>query len=149
MQVIEVKLDAVTAQVTPPMATDGVEINPLPVIVTDVPPNVVPLVGVTDPIVGVEEGVTYVYAFVAVAAPESGLVTTTFTRPAACAPVVQVIDVEVDAVTAQATPPTVTVSGETNPVPVIVIDVPPAVVPLVGVTDPIVGVEIALLCAKV
>jgi hypothetical protein len=41
----------------------------------------------------------------------------------------------------QALPPTVTVAPDTKFVPVIVIDVPPAVEPELGEIDPIVGAE--------
>ena len=44
----------------------------------------------------------------------------------------------------QATSPTVTVAPFTKLVPVIVIDVPPAVVPDDGLTDAIVGVEVGV-----
>ena len=78
--------------------------------------------------------------FVDVAEPVSLLVTTTFLAPALPAGVVQVIDVAETTVTdVQALPPTVTAAPDTKFVPVIVIGVPPAVEPLVGEIDPIVG----------
>ena len=68
--------------------------------------------------------------------------TTTSLALALPARVVQVIDVaETTETLVQAMPPTVTVAPETKFVPVIVIDVPPAVEPLVGEIDPIVGAE--------
>ena len=80
--------------------------------------------------------------FVDVAEPVSLLVTTTFLAPALPAGVVQVIDVAETTVTdVQALPPTVTVAPAAKFVPVMVIAVPPAVDPLVGEIDPIVGAE--------
>ena len=64
---------------------------------------------------------------------ESVFVTTTSTTPAACAGAVAVIEVELTIVTEVATdPPIVTVAPELKPVPVIVTDVPPEVVPEEG-----------------
>lgn len=63
----------------------------------------------------------------------SVLVTTTFTDPAVCAGVMAVICVALTTVTAvAAVPPNITAAPDRNPVPVTVIDVPPAVVPDVG-----------------
>ena len=59
-------------------------------------------------------------------------------RPAASTGVVTVNDVVEAAVTVAAVEPNLTVSPDAvalNPVPAIVTDVPPAVVPLVGVTE--------------
>ena len=149
MQVIEVELDAVTTQATPPTVTIGnvgTRTNPVPVIVIDVPPAVGPLVGATDPIVGVEIGVTYVERPVPVPSPVSELVTTTFTSPAACTPVTAVIDVAETLTTlVAATPPIVTeLTVGVKPVPVIVTGVPPAVVPDAGEMAVTVGVEIGV-----
>jgi len=78
-------------------------------------------------------GVTYVNTPVPVPATELGFVTTMSTTPAARAPVVQGIDVAEMHVTGEhATPPTVTVEPEENPVPVIVTTSPPSVDPVVG-----------------
>ena len=78
-------------------------------------------------------GATKVNAPLAVTLWVSVLVTTTSDAPAACAAVVQLID-EADATLTpvHALPPTVTVAPAWKPVPVIVIDVPPAVGPLSG-----------------
>ena len=68
------------------------------------------------------------------------LVTTTLTAPAARAAVVAVIDVLLTTVTpVAAVPPRLTVAPARNPVPVIVTAVPPAVVPLLGLTLVTVG----------
>jgi hypothetical protein len=63
-------------------------------------------------------------------------VTTTFLAPAVPAGVVQVIEVaETMTMLVQALPSTVTVAPAAKPVPVIVIDVPPAVLPEDGVIE--------------
>ena len=72
------------------------------------------------------------------------LVTNTFTAPAACAAVVAVIDVLPTTFTAvAAVPPRLTVAPARKPVPVIVTEVPPDAVPVVGVIDVTVGARIA------
>src|SRR4051812_14117436 len=63
-------------------------------------------------------------------------VTVTFTAPAACAGVFAVICVALTTTTlVAAEPPKVTVAPLLKPVPAIVTDVPPRVVPLGGVTE--------------
>ncbi len=70
----------------------------------------------------------------------SVLVTTTLTAPEVCAAVVAVIEVLLTTVTpVAAVPPRLTVAPERNPVPVIVMGVPPVVVPLLGAIDVTVG----------
>jgi hypothetical protein len=93
-----------------------------------------PLDGLTFEIVG---GFTYVYPPVDVTEPPD-VVTTTFWAPALPAGVVAVIDVAVVAETVAAAPPIVTVPPDKS-VPAIVIGVPPAVVPVFGVIDVMVG----------
>ena len=79
------------------------------------------------------------------AAPVSEFVTTTSLAPADPAGVVQVIDVaETTTTLVQALPPTLTVAPAAKFVPVIVIDVPPAVLPDDGEIEVIVGVEIGV-----
>ena len=76
----------------------------------------------------------------------SGLVTTTFTAPAACAGVVAVIDVLLATVTpVAAVPPIVTVAPDTKFVPVMVTGVPPSVVPDVGEIELTPGAEPAVV----
>ena len=88
-------------------------------------------------------GTTYVKPFVSVPTCVSGLVTTTFTVPAARAPVVAVIDVALLNVTpVAATPPMATVAPFTNPVPAMPTEVPPVVGPLFGVMLVTVGAAI-------
>ena len=68
------------------------------------------------------------------------MVTTTLTAPAACAAVVAVIEVLFTTVTpVAAVPPRLTAAPLKKPVPVMVIAVPPAVVPEVGVIAVTVG----------
>jgi len=75
-----------------------------------------------------------VYPPVSVAVPLLS-VTTTLTAPTAWAGVLAVMLVVLTTVTpVAAVPPNVTVAPETNPVPVMVTAVPPAVVPEVGET---------------
>lgn len=63
----------------------------------------------------------------------SVLVTTTFTAPATWAAVVAVIELLLATFTlVAAVPPNVTLAPDRNPVPVIVTDVPPVVVPDTG-----------------
>ncbi len=84
-------------------------------------------------------GATYVNAFVAVAVP-LGVVTATFFAPIVPAGVTAVTLVEETTTTlVAATAPTVTLVAPVKLVPVIVIAVPPAVEPEVGVIDVIVG----------
>jgi len=80
-----------------------------------------------------------VYALVAVALCWSGFVTTTLTTPGACALVVPVMTVAETAVAVSATPPTEAVAPVWKFVPLIVRAVLPALVPLAGETDVIVG----------
>src|SRR5713226_8826748 len=107
-------------------------------MVTAVPPAAVPLLGLTLPTVGA--GDVYVYPLVNVPVCVSGLVTTTFTAPAACAAVVAVICVALTTTTFVApVPPNVAVVPVTKFVPVMVTAVPPAAAPLLGLTLPTVG----------
>ncbi len=66
-------------------------------------------------------------------------VTTTFTAPAAWVGVVAEIDVLVIVPTVAGVPPKVTVAPAAKFVPAIVTTVPPAVEPLAGVTELMVG----------
>ena len=68
------------------------------------------------------------------------LVTTTFTAPAACAPVVAMIDVLPATFTpVAAVPPRLTVAPARKPVPVMVTPVPPTPDPVFGVIELTVG----------
>jgi hypothetical protein len=117
----------------PPNVTVDPDTNPVPPIVTPVPPPAAPLFGVTLVTVGADP--RYVYPLVNVPVCVSGLVTTTFTDPAAWAGVVAVICVPLTTTTlVAAVPPNVTVAPDTNPVPAIVTPVPPPAAPLFGVT---------------
>src|SRR5260370_336075 len=108
-------------------------------MVTAVPPAAAPLLGLTLVTVGADADV-YVYPLVNVPLCVSGLVTTTFTAPAACAAVVAVICVALTTTTFVApVPPNVAVAPVTKFVPVMVTAVPPAAAPLLGLTLPTVG----------
>ena len=135
--VIEVGLIVATVSADPPNETVAPLANPVPAMLTDVPPAMPPVFGVTDVTVGA--GATYVKQPEQVALCVSGFVTTTFTDPAAWAVVVPVIDVGPIVETVSADPPNEIVAAAWKPVPAIVTDVPPAAGPLFGVTDVTVG----------
>jgi hypothetical protein len=87
-------------------------------------------------------GDEYVYPLLSVPFCESVLVTITLTVPAACAGVVAVIEVELTTVTlVAAVPPKLTVAPDEKPVPVILTDVPPLVLPEVGEIAVTVGAD--------
>ena len=135
--VIAVELIVDTVRAEPPNDTVAPEANPVPATVTDVPPAIAPVFGVTPVTVGA--GATYVKQPEQVALCASGFVTTTLTGPAAREVVVPVIAVGLVVPTVNEAPPNATVAPVWKPVPAIVTDVPPAVGPLLGVTDAIVG----------
>ena len=135
--VIVVGLTVATVRAEPPNDTVAPVANPVPAIVTEVPPADAPVFGVTDATVGA--GATYVKQPAQVPLCVSVFVTTTFTAPAACAVVTPVIVVALTVETVSADPPNETVAPVWNPVPATVTDVPPAVGPLVGATDVTVG----------
>ena len=137
--VIEVAEFTVTLEaVVDPNLTVSPDVNPVPVTVTDVPPAVGPLVGLTAITAG---GATYVYWSALLVDDEPPLlVTVTSTVPAASAGAVAVIDVAEFTVTLEAAvDPNLTVFPEANPLPLMVTDVPPAVGPLAGLTAETVG----------
>jgi hypothetical protein len=121
---------------TPPTVTAVVPVRFVPFIVIDVPPEVGPAVGLNDAIVGC---VKYVKPFARFATPPSVMTETVF-APALFAGVVAVTVVELRTLTEFATtPPIDTALVPVRFVPVIVIDVPPAVEPEFGLTEEIVG----------
>src|SRR5437879_201600 len=137
--VAEITVTAVAA--LPPSVTVAPGAKLVPVMVMTVPPVVEPFVGAT-PVMG-GGGPTYENPFARVALCVSGLVTTTFTAPAAWAGVVAVIVVAETTVTAVAAmPPTLTVAPDAKLVPVNVSAVPPVVDPEVGAT--LVSVDVAV-----
>src|SRR5829696_7562850 len=146
--VIEVELTTVTlVAAVPPKLTVAPDEKLVPVIVTDVPPLVLPEVGEIAVTVGADA--LYVYPLFSVPLCESVLVTTTLTIPAACAEVVAVIEVELTTVSlVAADPPKLTVAPYEKPVPVIVTDVPPLVLPEVGEMAVTVGAGALLLAAS-
>lgn len=109
----------------------------VPVIVTDVPPVVGPLEGLTLATVGIT---TYVNPLAKLPLCDPGLVTVTVTAPTLLAGAVAVIVVLLTTVTfVAAMLPNATVAPEAKFVPVIVTDVPPDVEPWLGVTLVTVG----------
>ena len=124
----------------PPTETVAVASKSVPVIVIAVPPPVGPEVGLTPVTVG-GGGEMYVNTsagFARLGCPAT--VTMTSKVPAACAGVVALICVLLMTLTpVAAAPPTVTVAVASKFVPVIVIAVPPAVGPDVGLTPVTVG----------
>ena len=122
-----------TVSADPPNETVAPLWKPVPFTVTDVPPAIAPVAGVTELTVGV--GAMYMKQPVQVALCASAFVTTTFTAPAVCAEVVPLMLVPEIVETVRAEPPNDTVAPAENPVPAMVTEVPPAIGPLFGVTD--------------
>ena len=137
--VIEVELTNTTlVAADPSMVTVAPVIKPVPVIATDVAPKVEPELGESETTVGATTA--YEYNAVPVPVNRFGFVTTISLAPTAPVGVTAVNDVELTNTTlVAAEPPTVTVAPDTNPVPVIVTAVPPAVEPLTGDTEVTVG----------
>lgn len=127
-----------TSDVTdaPPIVTPVVPVKFVPVMVTLVPPAIGPLKGDTEVIVGIPK---YVKPAVAVTEPPAP-VRITFAAPAALAGVTTVTEVALTFVTDVPTvPPNVTLVVSVRFVPVMVTLVEPAIGPLDGETDVIVG----------
>lgn len=119
-----------------PKRTEVTPVKLVPRIVTEVPPAVVPEVGLSDVIVGAAR-----YVKVELSVP-LGVATLTVTWPADLAGVIAVIVVELTTVNDFAfVPPNVTAVVPSKLVPVIVTTVSPLVGPFVGVRDVIVGAE--------
>src|SRR5206468_2511530 len=106
VMVVALTVDTVSAE--PPNETVAPPWKSGPVMVTDVPPTLAPLLGVTEATVGA--GATYVKQPVQLPLCVSGLVTTTFTAPAACAVVVPVMLVALTVETVSAEPPNETIA---------------------------------------
>ena len=116
----------------PPKLTVAPFTNPVPEMITDVPPALGPEGGATEVTAG---GALNVKPAAKVFVCASVFVTTTLTAPAEWAGVTAVIVVPLETITeVAADPPKVTVAPARNPVPEIVIDVPPAVGPEFGST---------------
>jgi len=127
-------VDTVTGD--PPNETVEPLWNPVPAIVTEVPPALGPLFGEAEATVGAATNVKQPLQLPTCA---SGFVTTTLTAPGACAVVVPVIEVGLVVETLSAEPPKETVAPAWKPDPLTVTDVPPALGPLDGATDVTVG----------
>ena len=124
---------------TPPTFTLVAPVKLVPVMVIEVPPNVVPDVGETLVMVGT--GTTYVNALALVAVPLA-VVTVTSCAPAVPAGVTAVILVALTITTLlAATPPTFTLVAPVKLVPAMENAVPPSVEPDVGLTLVMVGVN--------
>jgi len=116
----------------PPNVTVAPAAKFVPVIVTDVPPAVDPVFGLTLLTVG---ATTYVYPLVRLPLCDPRLVTVTVTAPALPAGVVAVMLVLLTTTTfVAAVLPNVTVAPAAKFVPVIVTEVPPDVDPVPGLT---------------
>ena len=131
--VIEVAVATMLVAATPPTVTVA-PVKLVPAMVIDVPAVSGPDVGETLAIVG---RATYVNALALVAVPPT-VVTATLCAPAVPAGVFAVIEVAVATTLVAAVPPIFTVAP-IKLVPVIVIDVPPAIGPEIGETAVIVG----------
>ena len=133
--VIEVAVATTLVAATPPTFTVvAPTIKLVPTMVMEVPAVSGPDVGDTLAIVG---SATYVNALALVAVPPM-VVTATLCAPAVPAGVFAVIEVAVATTLVAAVPPIFTVAP-IKLVPVIVIDVPPAIGPEIGETAVIVG----------
>jgi hypothetical protein len=127
----------VIAEVAPKFTAEA-PVNPVPVIVTLVPPAAEPVFGLTFVTVGAATNVNWSAALVADVPPV--VTTVTSTVPALSAGEVAEIDVsEFTVKLAAAVPPKLTADAPVNPVPVIVTLVPPAVGPAFGDTLVTVG----------
>src|SRR5205085_1983308 len=124
-----------------PNLTDETPVNPVPPMTTDVPPAVVPLVGLIPVTVGT--GGTYVKwsAFVPARVPPP-VATATATVPAPPAGAVAEIDVAEPTVKLAFVAPNFTAVAPVKLVPAIVTAVPPAVDPLLGVMPETVGAAV-------
>ena len=121
----------------PPTVTLVAPVKLVPVMVIEVPPNVVPEVGLTLVIVG--NGTTYVNTLFNEIVPP-GVVTETFLAPAVEAGVTAVILPALTTTTlVAAMPPTITLVAPVKLVPVMEINVPPIIVPEGGETLASVG----------
>ena len=136
--VMEVALTTITLVAeTPPTFTLVAPVKLVPLMVIEVPPNVVPDVGLTLVMVGT--GTMYVKALLLLAVPPA-VVTATLLTPAVPAGVFAVTEVlETTTMFVSAMPPTVTLVAPVKLVPLMVIKVPPNVVPDVGETLVMVG----------
>jgi hypothetical protein len=124
------------AAATSPNVTDAPFRNPVPVIVTDVPPAVLPVAGFSDDTTGT--GAVYAKSSivpVAVVDPPVVVTTTSTVETVVVAGETAVIWVGESTVTVAARSPKATVAPVMKPVPVIVTDVPPAVLPVAGLMD--------------
>ena len=123
-----------------PNLTEVAPVKLVPVMVTDVPPDVDPLAGNNEVTVGGGGAVKVKWSAVLVALVPTGVVTVTSTTPAAWAGLTAVICVD-ELIPKDAAPivPNLTEVAPVKLVPVIVTDVPPIVDPPDGDTAVTVG----------
>ena len=126
----------------PPKVTAVAPSRWVPLMVTTVPPVVVPVAGVNVVMVGA--GVTYLYLVADVTEPP-GVVTLMVTVPAVSAGVLTTIFVAASDVTVAALPPKVTAVAPLRWVPLMVTTVPPVVEPVAGANVVIVGAGVTNL----
>jgi hypothetical protein len=126
-----------------PKSTLDAPANPLPLIVTVVPPLILPLVGVRPVTTGPTAYVNWSAGTIALT--PDGVVTRTLTIPAeSCPGEVTVIWVLVTVSIPAGYVPKSTLDAPANPLPLIVTVVPPLILPLVGVRPVIVGTCVAV-----
>jgi hypothetical protein len=132
--IVEPPLTVTALAAVPPNDTEAPAANPLPEIVTTVPPDVPPEFGATDDTAGEGTGAdSYVNPPFKRPLCPSGFVTTMSAGPAARAGVVAVIDDELlTTIDVAAAPPTETVAPPAKPAPVIVTTEPPPTPPSDG-----------------
>jgi hypothetical protein len=139
--VIEVALTTVKVEAAvAPNFTAVAPVKLVPVMVTEVPPVVVPEFGLTPETVGAGGRTKVNWSFALVAEVPPGVVTVTSTVPAAPAGAVAVIEVALTTVKVEAAvAPNFTAVAPVKLVPVMVTEVPPPVEPEVGLTPVTVG----------
>src|SRR5690606_4882314 len=125
----------------PPKVSAVAPVRSVPMMVTEVPPAVLPVFGVTEGSGG--GGTSKAKPSARVSLPP-GVVTSTSTKPAAWAGVVAVIWVGLSTVKLVAgVSPMVSAVAPVRSVPMMVTEVPPAVLPVFGVTEVSPGVGIS------
>jgi hypothetical protein len=138
VQVAVVLLANTEVQEPEPIVIAAIELKFAPTSVTVLPPANGPPAGETEDKTG---GLLYVYALPRVAVCVSGFVTTRLYVPAVLAEVTATMLVGETEDIEALVPPILTVAPETKLVPEMVMEVPPAAVPEVGVTETRVGGE--------
>ena len=120
-----------------PKLTAVTLVKPEPVMMTDVPPAVVPAVGLTEVMTGMPKVYFEPAEVVEVPAALAAVISTVPAAWAGDVAVIWVSELIVKLVAAVA--PKLTAVTSVKPEPVIITDVPPAVVPAVGLTEVMIG----------